>query len=453
MNINDSGNVSSPSTVMGLQQPDEIQTQFEVPKIVIGKVLGRGGATVQAIQAVSGVRIQIDQTIDPATVYIEGDTLGVQCAQIVVTDIATSKFKGYAFLRQAGSFVERVQVDPLQNDVSPPEAVYIYGRGYVPYAQITTTIHPSMGYHPPKVVQALNTYFKLRPQTKDNMIEYVRHKTAGGMITQTLSNSAILPSHSNFPITLPITPNLHVLQQQYPLQQQQQQQRVPASSPLTTCNLQTQMYRNVSSLLTNVPGAIPTQTSQSMSGNNQQITQQISQQQRLDLLANMIQRTTLEDNAAVNNLAQISQFQLENNTNNDNNNSTVANLGSTSQATLLCQNNSNDFTAGTNFSPASWTDMIRMTSGQLQLQPSNSSYRLQSNNSMQLSRDSSLFVPDSLQQATDIQHTFSVGSLQSAGSGQVTLENLQSRYLYERQRDLVLNSLSTEQLQQFLIDR
>lgn len=68
---------------------------------MVGRVIGKNGETVKALQAFSGAQIQIDQTTDPTRVSITGAPYSLSLAVSMVTDIVRGSFKGFALLRQA----------------------------------------------------------------------------------------------------------------------------------------------------------------------------------------------------------------------------------------------------------------------------------------------------------------------------------------------------------------
>eukprot|EP00192_Tetraselmis_astigmatica_P003663 CAMPEP_0117666282 /NCGR_PEP_ID=MMETSP0804-20121206/10286_1 /TAXON_ID=1074897 /ORGANISM="Tetraselmis astigmatica, Strain CCMP880" /LENGTH=549 /DNA_ID=CAMNT_0005473803 /DNA_START=107 /DNA_END=1756 /DNA_ORIENTATION=+ len=60
---------------------------LQCPKSMVGRVIGKGGETIKALQNTTGARIQIDQSTDPMTVTLTGAPDAVQRAEAAVTDI------------------------------------------------------------------------------------------------------------------------------------------------------------------------------------------------------------------------------------------------------------------------------------------------------------------------------------------------------------------------------
>ena len=67
--------------------PGQAQTSVRCPKEMVGRVIGRGGETVKGLQAVTGARIQIDQSATPCVVTITGNPSGVDLASRAVADV------------------------------------------------------------------------------------------------------------------------------------------------------------------------------------------------------------------------------------------------------------------------------------------------------------------------------------------------------------------------------
>ena len=76
---------------------------IECPKSMIGRVIGKNGETIKALQSYTGALIQIDQTIEPTQVTISGMQASLSLAVSMVNDIAKGTFKGFALLRQVTS--------------------------------------------------------------------------------------------------------------------------------------------------------------------------------------------------------------------------------------------------------------------------------------------------------------------------------------------------------------
>ena len=59
-------------------------TVLLVPRARVGRVIGRGGDTIKALQAYSGATIQIDQSADPTRVVLAGGDGAVRLAASMV---------------------------------------------------------------------------------------------------------------------------------------------------------------------------------------------------------------------------------------------------------------------------------------------------------------------------------------------------------------------------------
>lgn len=57
---------------------------IECPKSMVGRVIGKGGETIKALQQYTGAMIQIDQSQDPTRVTIVGDRRSVDTAASMV---------------------------------------------------------------------------------------------------------------------------------------------------------------------------------------------------------------------------------------------------------------------------------------------------------------------------------------------------------------------------------
>ena len=115
--FNEDPSSSSPSSTMQPNLNDSVQIQqllallnnnmlpkqtavVECPKSMVGRVIGKGGETIKALQQYTGAMIQIDQSTDPTRVTIAGSPQALQLAVSMVSDIVRGTFKGFAMLRQ-----------------------------------------------------------------------------------------------------------------------------------------------------------------------------------------------------------------------------------------------------------------------------------------------------------------------------------------------------------------
>ena len=95
---------------------------------MVGRVIGKNGETIRALQNYSGALIQIDQSTDPMKVTISGTQESVRLAISMVTDIVNGTFKGFAMLRQ-------VTNEQAKGDATVCQPVYAPGYGLIPPSQ------------------------------------------------------------------------------------------------------------------------------------------------------------------------------------------------------------------------------------------------------------------------------------------------------------------------------
>ncbi|GIL93565.1 hypothetical protein Vretifemale_20967 [Volvox reticuliferus] len=101
------------------------------PKSMIGRVIGRNGETIKALQTYTGALIQIDQTCDPTKIAISGTPQSLSLALSMVHDIVRGTFKGFALLRQATGHSSRGP-----NQLATNKPVYAPGYGLIPPSQV-----------------------------------------------------------------------------------------------------------------------------------------------------------------------------------------------------------------------------------------------------------------------------------------------------------------------------
>ena len=73
--------------VLDLQYGAGVTKEIICPKNMVGRVIGKGGETIKALQKNFGCNIQIDQTIDPMKVTVAGQPGPVESAAAAVTEI------------------------------------------------------------------------------------------------------------------------------------------------------------------------------------------------------------------------------------------------------------------------------------------------------------------------------------------------------------------------------
>lgn len=103
----------------------------ECPKSMVGRVIGKGGETIKALQQYTGAMIQIDQSTDPTRVTIAGSPQSLQLAVSMVNDIVRGTFKGFAMLRQIA-----IGTQGSMAQFGQPQPVYVQGYGFVPPSQV-----------------------------------------------------------------------------------------------------------------------------------------------------------------------------------------------------------------------------------------------------------------------------------------------------------------------------
>lgn len=100
------------------------------PRAMVGRVIGRQGETIKALQVFTGASIQIDQSREPSAVTISGPPQATNLAQAMIQDIVSGSFKGFAMLRQMAH-----QPPTAEGGLAGPMPMYIEGYGFVPPAQ------------------------------------------------------------------------------------------------------------------------------------------------------------------------------------------------------------------------------------------------------------------------------------------------------------------------------
>ncbi|BDA41240.1 hypothetical protein COCOBI_02-0200 [Coccomyxa sp. Obi] len=120
--------------VKSVVEPESFSMSIYCPKNMVGRVIGKGGETIKALQQYTGAMIQIDQSQDPTRVTIVGKRQSLYTASSMVKDIVEGNFKGFAMLRQ----MTLTQTDkglPGWDSTLKPQPVYIQGYGFVPPSQ------------------------------------------------------------------------------------------------------------------------------------------------------------------------------------------------------------------------------------------------------------------------------------------------------------------------------
>jgi hypothetical protein len=112
----------------------------DCPKSMVGRVIGKNGETIKALQTYTGALIQIDQTVEPTKVTISGTPHSLSLAVSMVTDVVKGTFKGFALLRQIANPATARGAMP---NMVQPRPVYAPGYGLIPPSQVCT--HAAVG--------------------------------------------------------------------------------------------------------------------------------------------------------------------------------------------------------------------------------------------------------------------------------------------------------------------
>ncbi|MEW5319618.1 MAG: hypothetical protein WDW38_010761 [Sanguina aurantia] len=118
---------------------------------MVGRIIGKNGETVKALQSFSGAQIQVDQSTEPCRVSISGPPYSLSLAVSMVQDIISGSFKGFALLRQTsrpatgdsslqlprpGQQYPSNQHLQFQQQQNEPRPVYAPGYGLIPASQV-----------------------------------------------------------------------------------------------------------------------------------------------------------------------------------------------------------------------------------------------------------------------------------------------------------------------------
>mmetsp|Transcript_8400 Transcript_8400/g.16819 ORF Transcript_8400/g.16819 Transcript_8400/m.16819 type:complete len:461 (-) Transcript_8400:299-1681(-) len=112
---------------------------LDCPKAMVGRVIGKGGETIKALQQYTGAMIQIDQSTDPTRVTIAGSRQSLQLAISMVSDIIKGRFKGFAMLRQ---------IAISSDGMGLGHPVYVQGYGFMPPSQAISATQSSGSVSP-----------------------------------------------------------------------------------------------------------------------------------------------------------------------------------------------------------------------------------------------------------------------------------------------------------------
>lgn len=188
------------------------------PRNMVGRVIGKGGETIKALQQYTHAVIQIDQSQDPTRVTVAGEAESLKRAVSIIQDIVHSKFKGFAMLRQMGQKLDQEALSSSQTS-TPSQPVYVEGYGFVPPSQFAES-------------DDLHSHTNLPPLAP--------HKACSALQQQAgTSTAASAPAHVPLDLTADFSGSCtglpdnyeHLLQMLSLCQQQQQQpQQIPSSN-------------------------------------------------------------------------------------------------------------------------------------------------------------------------------------------------------------------------------
>ena len=106
---------------------------IECSKSMVGRVIGKNGDTIKALQNYTGSLIQVNQVDDPCQITISGTQQSLSLAMSMVADIVRGTFKGFALLRQLAG-------PPLHQQHALPRPIYAPGYGLIPSTQVRNRV-------------------------------------------------------------------------------------------------------------------------------------------------------------------------------------------------------------------------------------------------------------------------------------------------------------------------
>ncbi|KAJ9505789.1 hypothetical protein QJQ45_030201 [Haematococcus lacustris] len=130
--------------LMDNSHSDERQTaEITVNRCSIGRVIGKNGETIKALQMYTGALIQIDQSTEPTRVTVSGALQSLTLAINMISDISNGSFKGFALLRQM-----------VQQPRPPIPTFSTFPHGTAQYStQLRPMYAPGYGLIPPSQVR------------------------------------------------------------------------------------------------------------------------------------------------------------------------------------------------------------------------------------------------------------------------------------------------------------
>lgn len=122
---------------LGLSLTRRSTSELACPKAMVGRVIGKNGETIKALQTYTGALIQIDQSTEPTRVTVSGNVQSLSLAVSMITDICKGTFKGFALLRQLTQ--QQRGISSLGGPTAvQPRPVYAPGYGLIPPSQLQT---------------------------------------------------------------------------------------------------------------------------------------------------------------------------------------------------------------------------------------------------------------------------------------------------------------------------
>jgi rRNA processing protein Krr1/Pno1 len=95
------------------------------PRSMVGRVIGRSGATLKGIQLFTGAVLFVDQDSEPPTASIFGPPDAVLVARSMILDIVLDQFKGFAMLRE----LVNTQISGSAIRTKEPRSFFTYKPG------------------------------------------------------------------------------------------------------------------------------------------------------------------------------------------------------------------------------------------------------------------------------------------------------------------------------------
>lgn len=121
--------------------PQRCHAALSCPRDLVGRVIGKRGATVKGIQRFSGAVVEVNQVFE--TIVILGSPESVHTATSIIKDIISGSFKGFGLLRHIVN--EAVQAVPAADEIRE-QFVYAPGFGMFPERQLFAVVAANAGH-------------------------------------------------------------------------------------------------------------------------------------------------------------------------------------------------------------------------------------------------------------------------------------------------------------------